>query len=297
MASRHHTVRPVTTEAWNTTGLHVHRKRIAHMTFFWGHNTQVLFPGWPGSSTGMYVLALVFVFSLAVIVEWLSHYNIVKPGASRVAAGLFKTGLHGVRVGLAYMVVLAVMSFNGGIFIAAVVGHAVGYLLFGSRVEKGKMFYDHDHDAGMYMPPGSSMPDGSMNSTSMDMGMMMHMTFYWGKDVLVLFSGWPERSLGMYILALIFVFLLGFAVEVLSISPRLVGSNSMAALLIQACVYVVRMALAYMVMLSVMSFNLGVFIVAVAGHGAGFLLVKARALAAANRADSAVPSAGISSKV
>lgn len=82
----------------------------------------------------MYVLALVLVFSLAVIVEWLSHYKIVKPGASRVAAGLFKTGLHGVRVGLAYMVVLAVMSFNGGIFIAAVVGHAVGYLLFGSRV-------------------------------------------------------------------------------------------------------------------------------------------------------------------
>ncbi|XP_024955717.1 copper transporter 1-like [Citrus sinensis] len=120
------------------------------------------------------------------------------------------------------------------------------------------MFYDHDHDGGMYMPPGSSMPDGSMNSTSMDMG---------------------------------------FAVEVLSISPQLVGSSSMAALLIQACVYVVRMALAYMVMLSVMSFNLGVFIVAVAGHGAGFLLVKARALAAANRADSAVPSAGISSKV
>lgn len=163
--------------------------------------------------------------------------------------------------------------------------------------EKRKMSYDHDHDGGMYMPPGSSMPDGSMNSTSTDMGMMMHMTFYWGKDVLVLFSGWPERSLGMYILALIFVFLLGFAVEVLSISPQLVGSNSMAALLIQACVYVVRMALAYMVMLSVMSFNLGVFIVAVAGHGAGFLLVKARALAAANRADSAVPSAGISSKV
>ncbi|KAH9672642.1 Copper transporter 1 [Citrus sinensis] len=155
MASRHHTVRPVTTEAWNTTGLHVHRKRIAHMTFFWGHNTQVLFPGWPGSSTGMYVLALVFVFSLAVIVEWLSHYNIVKPGASRVAAGLFKTGLHGVRVGLAYMVVLAVMSFNGGIFIAAVVGHAVGYLLFGSRVvfnKSGRSDSDSHKDSDL-LPP------------------------------------------------------------------------------------------------------------------------------------------------
>lgn len=150
----------------------------------------------------------------------------------------------------------------------------------------------HDHKG-----PGSSMPDGSMNSTSMDMGMMMHMTFYWGKDAIVLFSGWPEHSLGMYILALFFVFLLGFAVEVLSISPQLVGSNSMAGVLISACVHVVRMALAYMVMLSVMSFNLGVFIVAVAGHGVGFLLVKARALAAANRSDSAVPSGCIGFKV
>lgn len=103
----------------------------------------------------MYVLALVFVFSLAVIVEWLSHYNIVKPGASRGAAGLFKTGLHGVRVGLAYMVVLAVMSFNGGIFIAAVVGHAVGYLLFGSRVvfnKSGRSDSDSHKDSDLPPP-------------------------------------------------------------------------------------------------------------------------------------------------
>lgn len=33
---------------------------------------------------------------------------------------------------MAYMVILAVTSYNGGIFLAAVVGHTTGYLIFGS---------------------------------------------------------------------------------------------------------------------------------------------------------------------
>ncbi|XP_044493004.1 copper transporter 6-like [Mangifera indica] len=137
-------------------------------------------------------------------------------------------------------------------------------------------------DGIINMPPGSmSGSDGSSTPSSMDMAMQMN--FYWGKDVVVFFSGWPGNSLGMYILALCVVFVLGFGVEVLSVSPQLRGEK-MISLLLQACVYAVRMGLAYMVMLSVMSYNLGLFIVAIAGHTAGFLLVKARALAAANRA-------------
>ncbi|KAH7553770.1 hypothetical protein ACOSP7_029379 [Xanthoceras sorbifolium] len=125
-----------TTEAWNMTGSHVHRRSLMHMSFYWGHKAEVLFRGWPGSSPGMYALALVFVFILAVLVEWLNHCDVVKPGANRVAAGFFKTALHAVRSGMSYMVMLSVMSFNGGVFLAAVFGHAFGYLLFGSRVFK-----------------------------------------------------------------------------------------------------------------------------------------------------------------
>ncbi|KAK3226263.1 hypothetical protein Dsin_006125 [Dipteronia sinensis] len=147
----------------------------------------------------------------------------------------------------------------------------------------------HDGNGGMpNMTPGS-MSSGGMNSSSSDM-MMMHMSFYWGKDAIILFSGWPEKSLVMYILALFFIFLLGLAVEVLSVSPQLVTgstarSNLMLAVFVQTCVYALRMGFAYLLMLSVMSYNLGIFIVAVAGHAAGFFLVKARALAVANRAD------------
>ncbi|XP_030506547.2 copper transporter 1 [Cannabis sativa] len=113
-------------------------KMMMHMTFFWGSQAEILFSGWPGSRPAMYALALVFVFFLALIVEWLSHCRLIKPNGSgsRVGAALFQTLLHAVRVCLAYMVMLAIMSFNVGVFLVAVAGHAVGFLIFGSKLVK-----------------------------------------------------------------------------------------------------------------------------------------------------------------
>ncbi|KAK2992173.1 hypothetical protein RJ640_000809 [Escallonia rubra] len=92
-------------------GTHPHHK-ILHTAFYWGTEAEIMFPGWPGKSPGMYALALVFVFTLAVLVEGLSHCTVVKPGSNRVAGGFFQTGIFAVRAGLAYMVMLAVMSYN-----------------------------------------------------------------------------------------------------------------------------------------------------------------------------------------
>ncbi|KAB2089374.1 hypothetical protein ES319_A03G057100v1 [Gossypium barbadense] len=121
---------------------------MMHMTFFWGNIAEILFSGWPSRrGAGMYALALIFIFVLAFLVEWLSHSRLIKllgEGSSNVLAGVVQTLLHAIRVGLAYLVMLAVMSFNGGVFLMAVAGHALGFLLFGSRVFKKstEMFLD-----------------------------------------------------------------------------------------------------------------------------------------------------------
>ncbi|CAM8910577.1 unnamed protein product [Rhodiola kirilowii] len=113
------------------------------------------------------------------------------------------------------------------------------------------------------------------------MKMGMQMSFYWGKSATLLFSGWPNGSLGMYFLALFFVFFIAAGVEVISIITTSVArpgpttnSKSIPNAVARSCVYVFQMALAYMVMLSVMSFNGGVFVVAVIGHGVGHFIAK-----------------------
>ncbi|KAK3037489.1 hypothetical protein RJ639_031983 [Escallonia herrerae] len=117
----------------------------------------------------------------------------------------------------------------------------------------------------------------------------MQKNLFWGKDVIILFPGWPDHNLGMYILSLAFVFLLAVAVEVLSVSPVVKpGWSPFAGALNQAAVYALRVALAYLVMLSVMSYNLGILILAVAGNVLGFFLVKYRALVVAARADASI---------
>ncbi|KAK9123814.1 hypothetical protein Sjap_013416 [Stephania japonica] len=128
---------------------HGHGMMMMHMTLYWGKSALVLFQGWPGDRAGMYALSLVLVFALAVLVEFISHSRLVKYGSNHVAAGLVRTALHTVRMGLAYLLMLALMSFNGGVFIAGVAGHGVGFLVFGSRVFRGP----DDGKHGDRLPP------------------------------------------------------------------------------------------------------------------------------------------------
>ncbi|XP_025815332.1 copper transporter 3-like [Panicum hallii] len=109
------------------------RKRYVHMTFFWGKKSEILFTGWPGADGGMYALALVAAG---------------RAPPRRVGGGdgqAAHAAVHELRTGGAYLLMLALMSFHGGVLLAAVAGHAAGFLafkagLFGdgrARVEDG----------------------------------------------------------------------------------------------------------------------------------------------------------------
>ncbi|XP_026428954.1 copper transporter 1-like [Papaver somniferum] len=103
------------------------------MTFYWGMASEILFKGWSGHQTGMYVLALVIIFALAMLVEFLAYTDFVKFGLTPIALRILLAMKHGIRVGLLYLVMLAVMTFNVGVLIAAVSGHALGFFFSGSR--------------------------------------------------------------------------------------------------------------------------------------------------------------------
>ncbi|XP_010044031.1 copper transporter 4 [Eucalyptus grandis] len=111
---------------------HANHLIAARRSFYWGHNTVILFDHWPGNNPAMYALAIIFVFCLAFLVELLIGFEFTKPGPTKVGFCLLNTGVYMMRAALSYMVMLAVVSYNGGIFLAAVGGHAVGFLIFRS---------------------------------------------------------------------------------------------------------------------------------------------------------------------
>ncbi|KAK6786043.1 hypothetical protein RDI58_014568 [Solanum bulbocastanum] len=116
-----------------------HHHMMMHETFFWGMNTEILFSSWSGyNNLDMYILVLVVVFFMAIFVEFLPHSNYIKGdnNVDHVRVGLLQTTLYSLRIGLGYVVMLAVMSFNVGVFLVAIVGRLLGFFVFGSRVLK-----------------------------------------------------------------------------------------------------------------------------------------------------------------
>ena len=117
---------------------------MMHMTFFWGDRAVVLFPGWPGDrGAGMYLLCLLLVLALAALTEALALLSrrLARRGSdggeATASSAALLTAAHAARMGMAYLVMLAVMSFNVGVLLAAVAGHALGFLLARSRVRTG----------------------------------------------------------------------------------------------------------------------------------------------------------------
>ncbi|KAL6530723.1 hypothetical protein OROGR_014583 [Orobanche gracilis] len=132
---------------------------MMHMTFYWGNRVTILFDSWKTDSWISYFLSLLACFLIAVFYQYmedrrlrfklLSSSTTPPPpsGSDAIGAPLLftKTGrsgkwappsryagatFFGINSAIGYLLMLAIMSFNGGVFIAVVVGLGSGYFLF-----------------------------------------------------------------------------------------------------------------------------------------------------------------------
>lgn len=136
---------------------------MMHMTFYWGYKVTILFDSWRTDSWTSYGFSLLACLVFSVFYQYLENLRLrfkqVASGAavgsgqstspietpllnSKIAGGRWRPAkfggaiLFGVNSAIGYMLMLAVMSFNWGVFIAIVLGLSIGYLVFRSGDEE-----------------------------------------------------------------------------------------------------------------------------------------------------------------
>ncbi|KAL9224652.1 hypothetical protein vseg_000668 [Gypsophila vaccaria] len=133
---------------------------MMHMTFYWGTKMTLLFDSWKTDSFLSYTLTLLTLFIFSVFYQYLEDRRLrflargIKgrplPTVNEPLVGARVAGparavtavLVGVNSVVAYMLMLAVMSFNWGVLIAVVVGFGVGYFCFRCREYEALVLQD-----------------------------------------------------------------------------------------------------------------------------------------------------------
>ncbi|KAG6556342.1 hypothetical protein Mapa_002285 [Marchantia paleacea] len=129
---------------------------MMHMTFYWGTQATLLFDEWVTKTLLQYYLSLLAIVIFAIIHEWLFMLRVCiasKQSSPRAGgpehnvplleklpapkSGVYRDTmvalLYGVNASTGYLLMLLIMSFNGGVFIAVVVGLVIGFALFRSK--------------------------------------------------------------------------------------------------------------------------------------------------------------------
>ncbi|KAI8553326.1 hypothetical protein RHMOL_Rhmol05G0006600 [Rhododendron molle] len=135
---------------------------MMHMTMYWGTDLTLLFDWWTTDSWPTYSLSLLACFLFSLLYQFLESLRILlfKPTSAAAPAAdlpsqpssieaplLSKSGgggrknslrrlahaaFFGVNAAIGYALMLAVMSFNGGVFLSVVLGIFAGYYWFRS---------------------------------------------------------------------------------------------------------------------------------------------------------------------
>ncbi|XP_068660555.1 copper transporter 5 [Aristolochia californica] len=130
---------------------------MMHMTFYWGRKVTLLFDFWKTESWISYSLTLLAVFLFSVFYQYMEdrrlRFKVISsavPSVSSVDTPLLGSRLYskrqvakfavaflfGINSAIGYLLMLAVMSYNGGVFVAVVLGLFVGYSIFKSGEEE-----------------------------------------------------------------------------------------------------------------------------------------------------------------
>ncbi|TYJ29684.1 hypothetical protein E1A91_A06G083800v1 [Gossypium mustelinum] len=125
---------------------------MMHMTLYWGKDVTLLIDFWKTDSWLSYLLTLLACFLFSSFYQYMEDRRLLfrslassnpsppsSAGASvpllpkyRRSAKFATALLFGINSAIGYLLMLAIMTFNGGIFLAIVLGLAVGYLVFRS---------------------------------------------------------------------------------------------------------------------------------------------------------------------
>ncbi|KAI3754838.1 hypothetical protein L1987_54629 [Smallanthus sonchifolius] len=141
---------------------------MMHMTFYWGRSVTLLFDSWQTDTWLSYTLTLIACLIFSVFYQYMEDRRLrfkllssstasngavdatpllnkkIFAGGSRWSVGRVAGSLlFGINSAIGYFLMLAIMSFNGGVFVAIIVGLSIGYLLFRSGEDEQVVVVDN----------------------------------------------------------------------------------------------------------------------------------------------------------